>query len=184
MKDCNCYQCDQIMAETPNRDVLGVKMSLIFGKCRLSFFVAFKAKRAFFLAFLIFGRFYPIFASFFKEIHSFSFINFPFGALLLHFNQHLQFSSSFLVVFHKNPIFWNNQFETQHPGYIDFIPYLMLGVFEDLCRLKKAFWKKPSGHTGHERRERAMGGNSTAAGRILHLIEDNRHMHTYLSFHF
>ena len=31
--------------------------------------------------------------------------------------------------------------------FIDFMPYLMLGVFEDHCRLKKAFWKNPSGHT-------------------------------------
>ena len=65
-------QCDQIVAETPNRDVLGVQMSLIFGKCRLAFFVTFKPKRAFFLAFLIFGRFYPIFASFLKKIIQFS----------------------------------------------------------------------------------------------------------------
>ena len=65
-------QCDQIMAKTPNRDVLGVQMSLIFGKCRLAFFVTFKPKRAFFLAFLIFGRFYPMFASFLKKI-----IHFP-----------------------------------------------------------------------------------------------------------
>ena len=65
-------QCDQIVAETPNRDVLGVQMSLIFGKCRLSFFVTFKPIMAFFLAFLIYGRFYPIFASFLKKI-----IHFP-----------------------------------------------------------------------------------------------------------
>ena len=47
-------QCDQIVAKTPNLDVLGVQMSLIFGKCRLAFFVTFKAKMAFFLAFFNF----------------------------------------------------------------------------------------------------------------------------------
>ena len=66
------YQCDQIVAETPNRDVLEVQMSMIFGKCRLAFFVTFKPKMAFFLAFLIFGRFYPILASFLQKI-----IHFP-----------------------------------------------------------------------------------------------------------
>ena len=40
-------QCDQIVAKTPNRDVLEVQMSLIFEKCRLAFFVTFKAKKAF-----------------------------------------------------------------------------------------------------------------------------------------
>ena len=44
-------QCDHIVAETPNLDVLGIEMSLIFGKCRLAFFVTFKPKKAFFLAF-------------------------------------------------------------------------------------------------------------------------------------
>ena len=42
-------QCDQIMSETPNLDVLWVQISLIFGKCRLDFFVAFKAKKAIFM---------------------------------------------------------------------------------------------------------------------------------------
>ena len=46
-------QCDHIVAETPNLDVLGIEMSLIFGKCRLAFFVAFKAKRVIFMAFSI-----------------------------------------------------------------------------------------------------------------------------------
>ena len=45
-------QCDHIVAETPNLDVLGIEMSLIFGKCRLAFFGVFKPKRAIFLAFL------------------------------------------------------------------------------------------------------------------------------------
>ena len=57
--DNNNKQCDQIMAKTPNRDVLGVQKSLIFGKCRLSFFVTFKAKRAFSLAFLILADYTP-----------------------------------------------------------------------------------------------------------------------------
>ena len=44
-------QCDHIVAETPNLDVLGIEMSLIFGKCRLAFFGVFKPKRAIFMAF-------------------------------------------------------------------------------------------------------------------------------------
>ena len=44
-------QCDHIVAETPNLDVLGIEMSLIFGKCRLAFFGVFKLKRAIFMAF-------------------------------------------------------------------------------------------------------------------------------------
>ena len=39
------------MAETPNLDVLGIEMSLIFGKCRLAFFGVFKPKRAISMAF-------------------------------------------------------------------------------------------------------------------------------------
>ena len=77
-------QCDQIVAETPNRDVLGVQMSLIFGKCRLAFFVTFKPKMAFFLSFLIFGRLYPIFASFFEESCPFSYKIFPAGHYFFH----------------------------------------------------------------------------------------------------
>ena len=45
------HQCDHIVAETPNLDVLGIEMSLIFGKCRLAFFGVFKPKRAIFMAF-------------------------------------------------------------------------------------------------------------------------------------
>ena len=44
-------QCDHIVAETPNLDVLGIEMSLIFGKCRLAFFGVFKPKRAILMAF-------------------------------------------------------------------------------------------------------------------------------------
>ena len=91
------------MAKTPNHDVLGGEMSLIFGKCRLSFFVAFKAKRAFFLAFLIFGRFYPIFASFLEKIIHFPTYFFPAGQV-------------FWLFFHKKPIF----LKQSDPGFIDF----------------------------------------------------------------
>ena len=55
--DRNYTQCDQIMAKTPNLDVLGVQMSVKFGECRLAFFVAFKAKKAIFMAFRVLSDF-------------------------------------------------------------------------------------------------------------------------------
>ena len=44
------------MAKTPNLDVLRVQMSPIFGKCRLAFFVAFRARKVIFMAFSIFPK--------------------------------------------------------------------------------------------------------------------------------
>ena len=138
------------MSKTPNLDVLGLQMSLIFGKCRLAFFVAFKAKRAFFLAFLIFGRFPPFLPHFYRK--SFIFLHkFSQRGITCYISTKIwHFAQVFWLFFHKNPLFWNNLFESQHPGFIDFIPYLMLGVFEGNCRLEMAFWKKSSGHTDHK----------------------------------
>ena len=92
-------QCDQIVAETPNRDVLGVQMSLIFGKCRLAFFVTFKPKMAFFLSFLIFGRLYPIFASFLKKVVHFP-TKFSLRGITFYISTSIwYFAQVFLVVF-------------------------------------------------------------------------------------
>ena len=125
-------QCDQIVAETPNRDVWGVQMSLIFRKCRLAFFVTFKPKMAFFLAFLIFGRFYPIFASFLKKIIYFP-TKFSLWGITFYISTRIWFFAQvFWLFFHKKAYHLKQCF-------IDFIPFLMLGVFEDHCRLKKSF---------------------------------------------
>ena len=99
--------------------------------------------------FLIFGRFYPIFASFLKKIIHFPTYFPPVGQV-------------FWLFFHKKPIFWNNQTLV----LLTFFPYLMLGVFEDHCRLKMAFWKKSSGHTGFGRNSRPPIASQWAAVRI------------------
>ena len=93
------FQCDQIVAETPNRDVWGVQMSLIFRKCRLAFFVTFKPKMAFFLSFLIFGRLYPIFASFLKKVVLFP-TKFSLRGITFYISTSIwYFAQVFLVVF-------------------------------------------------------------------------------------
>ena len=100
-----------------------------FWEMSFGVFCHFQAQKGVFLGVFNFWQILPYVCFIFEENHSFSYIIFPCGALLftcqLRFGILLKF---FWLFFHESD-----------PGFIDFISYFMLGIFEDYCRLKKAF---------------------------------------------
>ena len=115
-------------------------MSLIFGKCRLAFFVAFKAKRAIFMAFWVFFWFL---------------LNFQWKWSI--FIQKIALRGIILQTVNANCRFYCNYLEG---NFIFKVIFRAKFLFQSLvwtmafwrapCRLEMAFWKKSSGHTDLE----------------------------------
>ena len=112
-------------------------MSLIFGKCRLAFFVAFKAKRAIFMAFWVFFWFLLNFQwkwSIFIQKIALR------GIILQTVNANCRFYCNYLEGNFIFKVIVRAKFQFQSLVWT-------MAFWRAPCRLKMAFWKKSSGHT-------------------------------------